>query len=863
MSDTPWGSTATPNSRPASTMSAKSKHSTRKPPPDDEDTEQTPLLARDERTDEEDDDDDTIQRPTRSQAAWSLLGCLRRDTEERKTRWPSLVALLILCLLVILIMVVGFFAPATVEQYAKEAVVFEPTGLSFQSLTPEGVSVRVQGDFKMDASRVDTKSVRDFGRFGTWLARSVQSGETKVQVVLPDYSSDVVGSAIIPPLRVDIRNGHTTHVDFVADLKPGSFDSVRDMANDWMHGRLSKLKVEGKAQVPLKSGIFPLGTTSIQELFVFGGNAIPSVPAYEIEGLKVHEKILPDARKGVEALVSLSVDNQFPLDLTVPALGFGILVANCEPEDPYIMVADAITDPILISPYTNVLVNVTGVVRQIPDELMENCPGKKKSPLDLLINDYIHGEDPKVYVRGSDSPDVNTPRWITDLMSDITVPVPFPGELPQNLLKNFSLSDVHFRLPSVSADPGTPEAQPRIDAKVKALVGLPEQMNLPINVDKVRADADIFYHGKKLGYLDLNKWQPANATRVHGKNETGLLVQSEVKNAPLFITDEDQFTKVVQALLLGKESLVLSVKAEVDVEMVTGLGSFKIQKIPAKGVVPVKPIGSGGDNSGHSPFSHLSPKIGNLSIVETTPDSIRMTAHVNFTNPTKYSADVPYADIFILTNGTVMGHVTAHDLAIGPGNNTNILVEAVWDPAGMSGGDGKAVGRELLSQWLSGWNTTLELKTHNATIPALPSLGYALSPMGVKLATPKLGGDDGPHFIRGATMHLLSSTAIFTLASPLRATTLYVTYLNATALYHTNPVGRIEYDLPFAVPPGLSETPRLPVAWSLGSVGYEAVRKALGGQLRLNASADVGLKVGRWQERVWFVGHGLGASVRL
>lgn len=112
-------------------------------------------------------------------------------------------------------------------------------------------------------------------------------------------------------------------------------------------------------------------------------------------------------------------------------------------------------------------------------------------------------------------------------------------------------------------------------------------------------------------------------------------------------------------------------------------------------------------------------------------------------------------------------------------------------------------------------------------------------------------------------MHLISSTAIFNLASPLSTTTLYVTHLNATALYHENPVGRIEYDLPFAVPPGISETPRLPVDWSLGSVGYEALRKALGGQLRLNASADVGLKVGRWQEGVWFLGHGLGASVRL
>lgn len=112
-------------------------------------------------------------------------------------------------------------------------------------------------------------------------------------------------------------------------------------------------------------------------------------------------------------------------------------------------------------------------------------------------------------------------------------------------------------------------------------------------------------------------------------------------------------------------------------------------------------------------------------------------------------------------------------------------------------------------------------------------------------------------------MHLLSSTAIFTLASPFTTTTLYITSINATALYHQSTVGRIYHDLPFAVPPGLSETPGLPVDWSLGSVGYEAVKKAIGGQLRLNATADVSVRIGRWEEQIWFVGHGIGAKIGL
>ena len=112
-------------------------------------------------------------------------------------------------------------------------------------------------------------------------------------------------------------------------------------------------------------------------------------------------------------------------------------------------------------------------------------------------------------------------------------------------------------------------------------------------------------------------------------------------------------------------------------------------------------------------------------------------------------------------------------------------------------------------------------------------------------------------------MHIISSTAIFTLSSPFSTTTLYITNLNATSFYEGHPAGKILYDLPFAIPPGLSETPRLPVDWSMGSVGYGAIKKALGGTLKLSAFADVGIRIGYWREQIWFKGGSIGANVRL
>ena len=176
------------------------------------------------------------------------------------------------------------------------------------------------------------------------------------------------------------------------------------------------------------------------------------------------------------------------------------------------------------------------------------------------------------------------------MMSDITVPVPFPGHTFGHLIRNFSLAGVHFGLPDPFAEPDSPEAQPKISGRVKALVALPEEMNFNISVGRVRADADVYYHGSKMGVLDLKQWQKANSTRVNssGKGGPELLVESEIKDAPLTITDDDVFTEVLQELLFGRKTVLLSIKADVDVELETALGALAVRKIPAEGSVPVK-----------------------------------------------------------------------------------------------------------------------------------------------------------------------------------------------------------------------------------------------------------------------------------
>ena len=105
---------------------------------------------------------------------------------------------------------------------------------------------------------------------------------------------------------------------------------------------------------------------------------------------------------------------------------------------------------------------------------------------------------------------------------------------------------------------------------------------------------------------------------------------------------------------------------------------------------------SGGNLAG------FSPKVGSLQILDTTKSALVIKAMVNITNPTEYSATVPYVNINLLSNGTLLGHATARGVSVVPGSNRNIEVTAVWDPVGNSGEKGAYAGRELLSQYISG-----------------------------------------------------------------------------------------------------------------------------------------------------------------
>lgn len=274
-------------------------------------------------------------------------------------------------------------------------------------------------------------------------------------------------------------------------------------------------------------------------------------------------------------------------------------------------------------------------------------------------------------------------------------------------------------------------------------------------------------------------------------------------------------------------------------------------------------------------FGSVNPRVGDIAVLNTSTTGINLKASVNFTNPTPYTATIPLLNIHLFAHDSLIGEATVEDVDMKLGKISDVFVRATWDPEGLGGEKSKEAGRKLLSDYLSGKNTSVTLRSHRGSIPRMPALGEALSKINMTFTTPRLelpGDDDDEdedpesrsRFIRDATFHIFSSTASFRLASPLRHNTVHIEKINATAYYnHTEAIGWITHDESFDVPPGISASPRLPVDWDLDSIGYDEINNALGGSLKLDATANVTVRLGNWIEEIYYRGKGIGAKVRL
>ncbi|ODQ52900.1 hypothetical protein SAICODRAFT_71330 [Saitoella complicata NRRL Y-17804] len=765
--------------------------------------------------------------------------------ERRPTSsWVAIIAAVLFLLgIIAAIITLLIKLPPVADRYAHEAMTYSFYNASVLNFTDEGIWMQARGSVGLDASRVDDKFIRRVGRWGTGIVRKVHLSEFSMEVTLPDYDGFSLGIADVPAMTVDIRDGHENDIDVITLVKPAdNLDKLMPLLHDYMDGKLSRITVKADSSAKAKAGWFPIGTRKVSERMTFDN--LPTFSNPDISNILLSDPA--DDTNGIEVSADAHMRNPSPVGLTVPSLDWQILLPRCSPEE-LVELSKTTTPSIPIVPEKDVELHLSAHVPRLDPALTAVCDGRNTSSMDDFLLTYLAGNATTVYIRGV--PSSNTPAWMSRVLESLTLPVPFPGHKAENMIKNFQMSNVKL---SIAA------GIPLVSAVIEVTVGLPSEMQLGVNVTKVRASMVDLYDGPdKFGRLEMKDFAPAISRR---DDEGDVVVKTDISNVPFEVTDGVVFRGIMRSVIFGGKDVVIGMQGSVDAGIESGMGDFVVRNLPAVGEIGMNGL----------PMSEFEPKFEGMKLMGTTHSSITFGADARMNNTTPYGGVIPYMNVHLIYNGSVIGDATVRDLKVRAGEPFVAHGQAVFDPGHYGGKTAKEAGAKFISAYVSKENLTMTLRTHRESIPSSPNLSEAMAGLEFSMPVPEMfppaDGEEGHdrEFMRDATFHVLSSSANFILHDPFPETRLIIYDIEGNATHDGTFLGRLAYDQPFTLYPGDTETPKFPVYWDPSGVGKDIVKKALGGNLKIDAVAKCLVSVGTMKP-IW-VGYnatGIGARVRI
>lgn len=401
--------------------------------------------------------------------------------------------------------------------------------------------------------------------------------------------------------------------------------------------------------------------------------------------------------------VSVAIENSYPLSLDMAPLSLAVLMPGCNTAD-RLVVATATTSYIKVTPKTSIGIDICGVIRKLPAGLTAACPSTHTSPMENFLDNYLHGSQSTIYVTGEGSRVSEIPGWLLGVLGSVTVPVSFPGNELDSVIRSFSLSHVAIELPGESAKPDSPDSMPRLTASIEALIALPEELKIPIDIHQLRVAAEIS-HERPFAMLHMVDWMPTES--LIANNGTTLLVKAKVYRAPLNVTDYGEFGRVIRKMLFQNgNALTLGIAGATDADISTGLGRFIVRNIPASGNVTIDVLP---DFAG-LPF----PRVNGVIVENTTSESAKLRVNITVDNPTAWEAKTPYANFYLAHSGLVLGNISIRDMHITPGSN-HVLAIVNWNPL-CAGADGIRIGSQLIGQYISGELSSNDLVNFGLTL---------------------------------------------------------------------------------------------------------------------------------------------------
>lgn len=807
----------------------------------------------------------------------SGLGYRVYDYLFRENAWSTF----IFSFLIVLIVVITYSTLSNIESLINEAVLPDIQSVSLLDITETGVTVHVIGSIYVEYERIPNYFYRNVLKVAGVLIGGVTvvpRDGCKVYLSGENIPLTHVVDLFPPGQSVDLINRRITEIDFISEAQLIQ-ENVVDLAQSLMTvNRLLPLpldlEVETSPQVKSKWFHYSADTISIDHHVVLEPSQM-SIPL-QIDDLQVSM-----GNSSVALKVEASTLTELPMEFELSAIEWDVALPDCQNEPT--LLGEWVSDAFRVQPKMRASVSVHGKVKEVPSALLEEC-SDGLSPFNRFTNDLLGENELKVFTRAKNCKEneQSLPPWLYKVLSSnffaISAPVPSSQLDFVDLVSNYTLENVSLAVPSRSSG-----LFAQVNGELSLDVHLPFQaLNVQASVSEIMATFAV---------LDLSK--EIIEVELHGENSLNFQSAADSRSGIVTASANNVNVEVLSPRRIGKlinrflNNLVVDLPMwDFDLELAffqlpvitTTLRHLRVQH-----GLPHTVVSEGEDESFFDRLLRLMDvNIENIFYVQSNKTSVDFVIDLKLTNPLNLLLDVPNDTLTFeyLYNKTAIGTVSIENIEI-PANVTDLDMSVSMSLSCLTN-EQRLFAEEFVSKVISAAEGTA-VGVKGLSSKKNQDLGALLTEIeldDIKFPMIRFEDDDGEEtnsvatqedetpptrkspFLIDATIHVLTSEIELTIYNPVSNAELMAEIIKCQASYKGETLANIDKSELMLIPPGIYKSPRIPIKVAQG-IGSDILRKAMNGNLYVEVTASIGVRIDKFSMQLLYHGEGLTATVKL
>ncbi|CAD1812084.1 unnamed protein product [Candida parapsilosis] len=787
-----------------------------------------------------------------------------------------------------------------IQAVVNQAIDLQVYNATFANFTSKGVNVHVQGSVEMKYHLMHTNFIQiAMIKLGAFVLGSLKLSSLKpvqLHTQLIDVKSPFLYLADTnpPPITVYVGNRAKTELNFLTECTFGNTDFLDflkyyyQLSGDDINLRVKILAKEVNVQT-LRLINLKLHNVEVSDYLTINKADLK-------KGLKINNfGVTSPGANIINLSAQMEVQNQWGVfSLDIPPLQWDLSFRDCNSD--LAKVGTWRTLPISIERGDDaIMVNVEGVVEDVPQQLMDECKGSI-SPINALIERYLKEEPITFHLHLSEDQRVGDVwhdlRWILDILkrmppAELAITLPRPHLVSENISIGFCDLSMNYTDPGPTViakqDNHTVAGNVKSHCSIEAINPAPFQ----VDVDKLRFNVSVGSSDETL----IQAWSRDFVYFQTTQMKHHVHADVNISNLDVEVHNPVYVGKVVNSIIAKKQCVTMNdvyvniSLADMDVALPI-VGNTTLQQLEIPFVKFPEAFAILQSVSGvqfDSIVPQLDVAVEEVYFLRSNEQEVEFQVLTSLYNPFNISLEIPKLhDQEILVafgqNKTNFGHASLRQVSLTKLERSKLEMNVKFNYETYSD---KLFLQDFISVYVSSFTKNLTIDLTNNSVLANPGLNAFMNQIKIKdvtmpnvtflipeynnrdiIVNKQLARQDAGAFIIETTIHVFTSELELKIYNPISNAEVRLEIFQAFAKHEDIVLGYVSRREVIDLQPGFYVTPRIPIKIENGAAS-DILKRALNGDLGIDVMADVNVGFGLFELRLIYKGKQLVSKIRL